>query len=128
MTTLRLSCLLTLAAFGLGGVAHADEASEAKLQYELGQEFYKQKRLPEAIDRFIASNRLVPNYNVVFNIASIYAAMAKAELKRRQSATADEHFVEAYNWTETYLRFNQWPTPRARMAPSCVTPCARGSP
>ena len=107
MTTLRLSCLLVLAAFGLGGVARADEASEAKLQYELGQEFYKQKRLPEAIDRFIASNRLVPNYNVVFNIASIYVAMAKAELKRRQSAKADEHFVEAYNWTETYLGFNQ---------------------
>jgi hypothetical protein len=109
MTARILACSLALAAALWPGASRADEASEAKLQFELGQELYKQKRLPEAIDRFIASNRLVPNANIVFNIANTYVVMAKGELKRRAPAKADEHFVEAYNWTETFLRFEGLP-------------------
>src|SRR6185503_10784591 len=37
--------------------ARADTASEAKLQFELGAEYYKQGKYPEALERFIASNR-----------------------------------------------------------------------
>lgn len=74
-----------------GPVARADDASEARLQYELGSELYSQRRFAEALERFIASNRLVPNANVVFNIAQTYQLMDRP--------------VEAYNWFETYLGF-----------------------
>ncbi|HXU02428.1 MAG TPA: hypothetical protein VN903_15795, partial [Polyangia bacterium] len=104
-----VAAALALSALVWSGAARADEASEAKLQFELGQEMFKQKRFPEAIDRFIASNRLVPNPNGVLNIANIYVGMAKAESKRKETARADQHYVEAYNWTETFLRFDQLP-------------------
>jgi outer membrane receptor for ferrienterochelin and colicins len=96
---------ILVSAISLGGVARADDASEAKLQFDLGQELYKRKRFPEAVDHFIASNRLVPNANVVFNIANICRLMATTEQKKREIANADEHLLEAYNWTETYLAF-----------------------
>jgi outer membrane receptor for ferrienterochelin and colicins len=80
--------ILTLAAT-VPGVARADEASEAQLQYELGVELYRQRRFAEAVERFIASNRLVPNANVVLNIAQTYQLMNRP--------------VEAYNWYETCL-------------------------
>jgi hypothetical protein len=98
-TLLALATTLVI----LSGTARADEASEAKLQFELGQELYNQKRLAEAIERFVASNRLVPNANVVFNIASTYNLLANAELKKHDSAKADDHAIEAYNWIEAYL-------------------------
>ena len=69
--------------------ARADDASEAQLQYELGAELYRQRRYPEALERFLASNRLVPNKNVVFNIAQVYALMRR--------------HAESFNWYETYL-------------------------
>ncbi len=105
MTTLRLAAALAGIICFAAGAARADEASEAKLQFELGQELYKQKRLPEAIDRFVASNRLVPNPNIVFNVASIYAALAKQAQRKHDAAKADAHYIEAYNWIETYLAF-----------------------
>lgn len=83
--------------------AWADDASEARLQYELGSELYKQKRFTEALERFIASNRLVPNPNVVFNIANIYVLLGKREAGRDRARSA-ERYVEAFNWTETLAR------------------------
>lgn len=71
--------------------ARADNASEAQLQFELGSELYKQGRYIEAIDRFIASNRLAPNPNVVLNIAQTYAFLHRP--------------AEAYNWYSSYLAF-----------------------
>jgi outer membrane receptor for ferrienterochelin and colicins len=69
--------------------ARADEASEAALQFELGSELYRQGRFEEALQRFIASNRLVPNANVVFNVAQTYRYLRR--------------WRDAYNWFETYL-------------------------
>jgi hypothetical protein len=83
--------------------ALADDASEARLQYELGSELYKQKRFTEALERFIASNRLVPNSNVVYNIASIYMLLGKREAGKDRQRSA-EWYVEAFNWTETLAR------------------------
>jgi outer membrane receptor for ferrienterochelin and colicins len=82
--------------------AWADNASEARLQYELGSELYRQKRFTEALERFIASNRLVPNPNVVFNIANIYVLLGKREAAR-DARRSTEWYVEAFNWTETLL-------------------------
>lgn len=70
-------------------MARADAASEAQLQYELGAELYKQKRYTEAIDRFIASQRLAPNPNVVLNIVQTFDFLDRK--------------ADAYNWNETYL-------------------------
>lgn len=69
--------------------ASGQESSEAELQYELGAEHYREGRYAEAVERFLASNRLVPNANVVFNIAQTYGLMGRP--------------VDAFNWYETYL-------------------------
>jgi len=71
--------------------ARADTASEAELQYLLGTELYKQRKFQEALQHFIASNRLVPNANVVFNIALTYGLLNRP--------------ADAFNWYETFLRF-----------------------
>jgi hypothetical protein len=84
---------VVLCALGLSAPASADEASEAQLQYELGAELYKQGRYAEAIDRFIASQRLVQNANVVLNIARTFAYL--------------DRNVEAYNWYQTFLRLSR---------------------
>jgi hypothetical protein len=85
----RFSLLLALAMLVLPTSAAADSASEAKLQFELGSELYKQQRYTEAIDRFIASHRLAPNANVVQNIVQTFQFL--------------ERKIDAYNWNETYL-------------------------
>lgn len=81
--------LLVFALLAFGAPALADQASEAQLQFELGSELYKQGRYVEAIDRFVASNRLAPNPNVVLNVAQTFAFLKRA--------------VDAYNWYSTYL-------------------------
>ena len=90
MTRISFGCVIALCLLlGTPPMARADNASEAALQFELGQELYRQRRYAEALERFVASNRLVPNAGVMFNIAQTY------QLLRRPR--------EAYNWYETYL-------------------------
>lgn len=71
--------------------ALADTASEADLQYTLGQVLWKQRKYEDALPHLIASNRLVPNANVVFNIAQTYGLLHRD--------------ADAFNWYETYLGF-----------------------
>lgn len=53
--------------------AQADDlADEADLQFQLGAEAYQRGDFREALTHFLASNRLVPNRNVVFNIARTF--------------------------------------------------------
>src|SRR5688500_13272545 len=85
----RAIMVLLLCAAIVPSSARADEASEAQLQYELGVELYRQRRFTEALERFLASNRLVPNANVTFNIAQTYRLI--------------ERPIEAYNWYESNL-------------------------
>src|SRR3712207_4672043 len=100
----RLAALLSLTtALAVAVPARADDASEARLQYALGSELYKQKRFTEALERFIAANRRVPNPNVVFNIASIYVLLGKREASKNPKRST-EWYVEAVNWTETLAR------------------------
>ena len=49
-----------------------DVADEADLQFQLGAEAYQRGIYREALQHFLASNRLVKNRNVVFNIARSY--------------------------------------------------------
>ncbi len=91
MWSLRVAASLALILSLLSAPpAQADDASEAQLQFELGAELYGQRRFAEALERFLSSNRLVPNSNVTFNIAQTYEVMRR--------------WPDAYNWYETYLR------------------------
>ncbi len=71
-----LSLLLALA--GLAAPLHADDlADEADVQFELGATKYKSGDFLGALEHFLASNRLVPNKNVLFNIARCYEQLKR---------------------------------------------------
>lgn len=54
-----------------------DLADEADLQFELGADRYRRGDYREALEHFLASNRLVPNRNVLYNIARSYEQLAR---------------------------------------------------
>ena len=59
--------------------AFADNlADEAELQFKLGAESYQKGDFTGALEHFLASNRLVPNRNVIFNIARTYEELKAA--------------------------------------------------
>ncbi|MBX3273380.1 MAG: TonB-dependent receptor [Sandaracinaceae bacterium] len=73
----RTLVALTLACAGLallaGAPARADgTADEADLHFQLGNDAYRRGDYLRALEHFLASNRLAPNRNVVFNIARAY--------------------------------------------------------
>ena len=71
------------------GPAYADDtADEADLLFQLGAEAYQRGDYREALKSFLGSNRLVPNRNVVFNIARTYE-------KLRQYPEAYRYFIAA---------------------------------
>jgi len=54
-----------------------DTADEADLQFELGNTAYRDRSFLSALEHFLASNRLVPNRNVVYNIARAYEQLSR---------------------------------------------------
>ena len=59
-------------------LAHADDlADEADLQFALGTNSYRKGDYRTALEHFLASNRLVPNPNVAFNIARTYERLGQ---------------------------------------------------
>jgi outer membrane receptor for ferrienterochelin and colicin len=52
-------------------------ADEADLQFQIAAEHYQKGEYREALEHFLASNRLVPNKNVVFNIARTYEKLGR---------------------------------------------------
>ncbi|MBI4955895.1 MAG: TonB-dependent receptor [Myxococcales bacterium] len=78
-----LALLLTGACAGLGlvalpGAARADGlADEADLQFELASELIQKNDYRGALEHYLASNRLVPNRNVVYNIARTYGLLKR---------------------------------------------------
>lgn len=80
---------LCLLGAGAGAPARADGlADEAELQFELGVECIKKGDATCALEHFLASNRLVPNRNVVYNIARTYARLGRY-------ADAHRYYVDA---------------------------------
>lgn len=55
-----------------------DVADEADLQFQLGAERYEAGDFKGALEHFLVSNRLVPNKNVLFNIARTYEQLKRA--------------------------------------------------
>lgn len=54
-----------------------DLSEEAGLEFELGVADYQRRAYPQALEHLLASNRLVPNRNVVYNIARTYEQLGK---------------------------------------------------
>lgn len=52
--------------------AESETADEAELQFQLGNERYDAGDTKAALEHFLASNRLAPNKNVLFDIARCY--------------------------------------------------------
>jgi outer membrane receptor for ferrienterochelin and colicin len=70
---------------------HADDlADEADLQFNLGADRYEAHDYNGALEHFLASNRLVPNKNVIFNIARSYEQLRKAPEAYRYYVLAAE--------------------------------------
>lgn len=91
------------AAVAVAPAAFADDlADEADLRFQLGAEAYQRGDHREALHHFLASNRLVPNRNVVFNIARTYE-------KLRQ-------YPEAYRYFTAALEGEKDSATRARIA------------
>jgi outer membrane receptor for ferrienterochelin and colicin len=69
--------------------AHADDlADEADLQFQLGAARYRDGDYTGALEHFLASNRLVPNRNVSFNIARSFE-------KLKQYPAAFRYYTQA---------------------------------
>ncbi len=80
MTNSIKACVVGLALFVLSyprAVLADDLADEADLQFTLGAEAYQKGDLKGALEHFLASNRLAPNRNVLYNIARVYDGMTK---------------------------------------------------
>jgi outer membrane receptor for ferrienterochelin and colicins len=91
LLTLLAHAVIALASVALTPlVARADGAAdEADLQFELGiKAFREDKDYLAALEHFLASNRLVPNRNVVFNVAESYKALGRY-------AEAHRYYVDA---------------------------------
>ena len=69
--------------------AQLDLADEAEVLFELGVEAQRRADYLTALERYLASNRLVPNSNVAFNIARCYELL-------------DRH-AEAFRYYSDYL-------------------------
>ncbi|HEX7669383.1 MAG TPA: hypothetical protein VF395_07370, partial [Polyangiaceae bacterium] len=74
-----LAPVFALLAFLLvAGASRADDvADEADLQFRIGADRYTAGDYRGALEHFLASNRLVPNRNVVFNVARTYEKLER---------------------------------------------------
>ncbi len=72
------SCLLLSAVVSLSGHAQADNvADEAELHFSIGTASYRAGDYRHALEEFIFSQRLVPNRNVLFNVARCYELLGQ---------------------------------------------------
>ena len=84
--TLTLTLALGLLCAGPVWAADAslDQAEEADVQFGLGVEAYRDGDYLGAVEHLLASNRLVPNRNVVYNLARAYERLGRLESAWRQ--------------------------------------------
>ena len=70
--------LLCAAAVLWAAAARADNtADEADVAFSLGNQSYQKRDYEKALASYLLSHRLVPNRNVLFNIARCYEQLAK---------------------------------------------------
>src|SRR5512140_3060760 len=93
--SVALACLLS------GSALADDVADEADLSFRIGAERYAAGDYKGALEHFLGSNRLVPNHNVVFNIARTYEKL--------------ERYPESYRYYTTALAAETGPAARTRI-------------
>lgn len=76
MHALRLGCLLLVLAPAVEALAH-NTADAADIAFELGNAAWARRRYTEALHAWHSSYLLVPNRNVLFNIARCYEALRR---------------------------------------------------
>ena len=102
----------TLSGLGFDPEARADGlADEAELHFRLGAEAYTKGDYESALEHFLASNRLVPNRNVVYNVARTFERLA-------QFADAHRYFVDALQGEEDAAVVTEIEAAITRIAPS----------
>jgi outer membrane receptor for ferrienterochelin and colicin len=84
---IALSICLFLACSSRSALAD-DVADEADLEFRIGAERYTAADYRGALEHFLASNRLAPNRNVVFNIARTYEKLERYPEAFRYYTTA----------------------------------------
>lgn len=90
-------------AFGPSSVARADGvADEAELHFQRGIDAYREQNYATALEHFLASNRLVPNRNVVYNIARAFERLGRPSDAYRYYVDALE--VETDEETRTRIQ------------------------
>jgi outer membrane receptor for ferrienterochelin and colicins len=92
VTRLRITLMLLAVLVAAPPARAADVADEAQFHFERGNQHYRQGRMEEALAAYYASNRLVPNRNVSFNIARCLE-----QLRRYEEAFRAWLAVEAQN-------------------------------
>lgn len=101
--TAGVTCVLIAAA-----VAHADGvADEADLQFTMGAESYTKGDFTSALQHFLASNRLVANRNVMFNIARAYEQLGRFPDAYRYYVDASRGDVDAKLKSDTAAALNR---------------------
>src|SRR5450755_233167 len=97
---LRLSLFTVLVfsalCFDLAWAGASETADEADLDFQLGTERYDAGDTKAALEYFLASNRLAPNKNVLFDIARCYEQLKLLpDAYRYYSASRDAETSEA---------------------------------
>ena len=92
MAAMRLGLLSTFAVvlllFTPVSAQRPANADEAEHHFQRGAAAYQDGRFEDALEHFLASNRLVPNVNVLYNIARTYERL-------RRPADAHRYYVES---------------------------------
>jgi len=88
-----------------------DLADEADLHFELGAERFRAHDYKSALEHFLLSNRLVPNRNVVFDIANTYAQL-------KQYPDAYRYYIQALEGESDAKERAKIEKAIARVAPS----------
>ncbi len=95
MRVLRLGSLLFLLLMPAAALAN-NTADEADVAFEVGNEAYSRGHYVEALRSYFTSYRLVPNRNVLFNIARCYEALTRYnEAYRYYNDLAQQHLPSA---------------------------------
>ena len=109
---LRSSALLiALLAIATASSARADGlADEAELHFQRGADLYRRAEYATALEHLMLSNRLVPNRNVVYNIARTFEQL-------RRFADAHRYYVDALTGETDARAVSEATAAVARIAP-----------
>ena len=87
--------LVLLASLARAAAPTVDLAEEADLLFRRGIEAYRKGDVEDALERLLASERLVPNRNVTFNIARCYDTLGAVDQAWRHYAAYAAVTLEA---------------------------------